>query len=34
VRWQLRKVFGKLGIGSPQEVRSALSGGGGTVVSI
>jgi hypothetical protein len=33
VEWQLRKVFGKLGIGSRKELRSALSGGGGAVVS-
>jgi hypothetical protein len=34
VEWHLRKVFGKLGIGSRKDLRSALTDGGAAVVSI
>jgi DNA-binding CsgD family transcriptional regulator len=34
VEWHLRKVFGKLGIGSRKELRSALSGAGATAVGV
>jgi DNA-binding CsgD family transcriptional regulator len=34
VEWHLRKVFGKLGIGSRKELRSALPEGGALVVSV
>jgi DNA-binding CsgD family transcriptional regulator len=34
VEWHLRKVFGKLGIGSRRELRTALSNGGAAAVPV